>query len=81
MGWKSFWHSVGRDIESAATGVSHFATHVVDKTSEVVESLGNDTVKISHEAGGAVSSVGSSLAMPMTIGARALGAFFLMKQR
>ena len=80
MGWKSFWHSVGRDIESAATGVSHFATHVVDKTSEVVESLGGDVVKVGHEAGTAVSSVGSSLAMPMTIGAVGLAAFFLLKK-
>ena len=81
MTWKSFWRSVGHDIEHAATGVTSFATHVVDKTSEVVESLGGDAVKISHEAGGAVSSVGSSLAMPLTIGAAGLAAFFLMKQR
>jgi len=81
MTWKSFWHSVGRDIEHAATGVAHFAEHVVDKGASVVESLGNDAVKISHEAGGAVSSVGSSLSMPLTIGAVDLVAFFLMKQR
>ena len=81
MGWKSFWHSVGRDIESAATGVAHIATHIVDKTSEVVESLGSDTVKIAHEGSTAVSNVGSSLAMPLTIGAVGLAAFFLLKQR
>ena len=81
MGWKSFWRSVGHDVEHLATGVASFATHLVDKTASVVENLGGDAVKISHEAGGAVSSVGSSLAMPMTIGALGLAAFFLLKQR
>ena len=79
MTWKSFWHSVGRDIEHAATGVA--AEHVVDKGASVVESLGNDVVKVAHEGSTAVSSVGSSLAMSLTIGALSLGAFFLMKQR
>ena len=69
MGWKSFWHSVGRDIESAATGVSHFATHVVDRGASVVESLGGDVVKVAHEGSNAVSSLGSSLAFPLTVGA------------
>ena len=82
MTWKSFWRSVGHDVEHLATGVASFATHVVDKTASVVESLGGDAVKISHEASGAVSSVGSSLAMPLTIGAAGLAAYFLMmKQR
>ena len=81
MTWKSFWHSIGRDIESAATGVAHFATHVVDKGASVVESLGGDVVKVAHEGSTAASSIGSSLSMPLTIGAVALGAFFLMKQR
>ena len=81
MTWKSFWRSIGHDIEHAATGVASFATHVVDKTASVVESLGGDAVKISHEASGAVSSVGSSLAMPLTVGVLGLAAFFLMKQR
>ena len=80
MGWKSFWHSVGRDIESAATGVSHFATHVVDKTSEVVESLGGDAVKVAHEGSTAVSSVGSSLSVPLAIAAAGLVGFFLLKR-
>ena len=78
---KSFWHSVGRDIEHAVTGVAHFATHVVDKTASVVESLGGDVVKVAHEGSTAASSIGSSLAMPMTIGAVGLAAFFLLKQR
>ena len=81
MTWKSFWHSIGRDIEHAATGVAHIVTHVVDKSSEVLESLGGDVVKVSHEASGAVSSVGSSLAMPLTIGAAGLAAYFLMMKR
>ena len=81
MTWKSFWHSVGHDIESAATGIARIGTHIVDETSEVVESLGGDAVKISHEASGAVSSVGSSLAMPLSIGAAGLAAYFLMMKR
>ena len=80
MGWKSFWRSVGHDIEHAATGISKFATHVVDKTASVVESLGGDAVKISHEAGGAVSSVGSSLSMPLAIAAAGVVGFFLLKR-
>ena len=81
MTWKSFWHSVGRDIESAVTGVAHIATHIVDKTASVVESLGGDVVKVAHEGSTAVSSVGSSLAMPLTIGAAGLAAYFLMMKR
>ena len=81
MTWRSFWRSVGHDIEHAATGVASFVNHVVDKTASVVESLGGDVVKVAHEGSTAVSSVGSSLAMPMTIGAVGLAAFFLLKQR
>ena len=81
MTWSSFWHSVGRDIEHAATGVAHFATHVVDKGASVVESLGGDAIKIAHEGSTAASSIGSSLAAPMTIGVLGLAAFFLLKQR
>ena len=80
MTWKSFWHSVGRDIESAATGVSHFATHVVDKGASVIESLGGDAVKVAHEGGVAVSSVGSSLSMPLAIAAAGVVGFFLLKR-
>ena len=49
MTWKSFWRSVGRDVEHAATGVASFANHVVDKTASVVESLGGDAVKVAHK--------------------------------
>ena len=80
MTWKSFWRSVGHDIEHAATGVASFATHVVDKTASVVESLGGDVVKVSHEASGAVSSVGSSLAFPLAIGAAGIAAMMLLKR-
>ena len=71
MTWRSFWRSVGHDIEHAATGVASFANHVVDKTASVVESLGGDVVKVAHEG---------SLAMPLTIGAVGLAAFFLLKK-
>ena len=80
MTWKSFCRSVGHDIEHAATGISKFATHVVDETASVVKVLGNDAVKISHEAGGAVSSVGSSLSMPLAIAAAGVAAFLLLKK-
>ena len=81
MTWKSFWRSVGHDVEHLATGVSTFATHLVDKTASVVESLGGDVVKVAHEGSTAVSSVGSSLAMPMTIGALGLVGYLMLKQR
>ena len=80
MTWKSFWRSVGHDIEHAATGISKFATHAVDEAASVVKVLGNDAVKISHEAGGAVSSVGSSLVMPLSIAAAGLMGFLLLKK-
>ena len=79
MTWKSFWRSVGHDVEHLATGVASFATHVVDKTASVVESLGGDVVKVSHEASGAVSSVGSSLAFPLAIAA-GIAAMMLLKR-
>ena len=59
---------------------SRHLLHLVDKTASVVESLGGDVVKVAHEGSTAVSSVGSSLAMPMTIGAVGLAAFFLLKK-
>ena len=81
MTWKSFWRSVGHDLEHAANGVASFATHVVDKGASVVEYLGGDVVKVAHEGSTAVSSVGSSLAMPLTIGAEGLAAYFMMMKR
>ena len=80
MTWKSFWRSVGHDVEHLATGAASLATHIVDKGASVVESLGSDVVKVAHEGSTAVSSVGSSRAMPLTIGAVAAAAFFLMKR-
>ena len=79
MTWKSFWRSVGHDIEHLGTGVASFATHVVDKTASVVESLGGDAVKVTHEGSVAVSSVGSSLSMPLAIAAAGVVGFFLLK--
>ena len=76
MTWRSFWRSVGRDVEHAATGVASFANHVVG----VVESLGGDAVKVAHEGGVAVSSVGSSLSMPLAIAAAGVVGFFLLKR-
>ena len=81
MTWKSFWRSVGHDLEHAANGVASFTNHVVDKTASVVESLGGDVVKVAHEGSTAVSSVGSSLSMPLAISAAGLAAYFLLKQR
>ena len=80
MTWKSFWRSVGHDVEHLATGISKFATHAVDEAASVVKVLGNDAVKISHEAGGAVSCVGSSLAFPLAIGAAGIAAMMLLKR-
>ena len=80
MTWKSFWRSVGHDIEHAATGISKFATHAVDEAASVVKVLGNDAVKISHEGSIAASNVGSSLSMPLAIAAAGVAAFLLLKK-
>ena len=69
MTWSSFWRSIGKDIECLTTGTVHFATHVVDDGFSTVRAFGDDVVKVSHEASGAVSNVGSSLAFPRAIGA------------
>ena len=85
MTWSSFWHSVGRDIEHAATGTAHFATHVVDEGFSTIRALGGDAstavVGVSTAAEGAVKGAASSLSMPLAIGAAGLAAYFLMKQR
>ena len=60
--------------------MASFATHVVDKTASVVENLGGDVVKVAHEGSTAVSSVGSSLSMPLAIAAAGVAAFFLLKK-
>ena len=81
MGKFSNWfRTVGRDIEHAATGVVHFATHVVDEGFSTVKALGNDVVSVAHEASGAVKSVGSSLAFPLAIGAAGIVAAMFMKR-
>ena len=78
MTWSSFWRSIGKDVEHLATGVSHFANHVVDEGASVVRSLGGDVVKVAHEGSNAVSSVGSSLAMPLAVAA-GVAALFLLR--
>ena len=84
MTFASFWRSIGHDVESAATGVAHFATHVVDEAASTVKSLGHDAsttvVGVSTAAEGAVKGAASSLSLPITIGAFALGACFLLKR-
>ena len=81
MGKFSNWfRTVGRDIEHAATGVVHFATHVVDEGFSTVKALGNDVVGIAHEASGAVKGVASSLAMPIALAIGGIGAVFLLKR-
>ena len=62
------------------SGVGRFTTHVVDEGASVVKSLGGNVVTGSQSAEGAVKGAASSLSLPLTIGAVALGAFFLMKR-
>ena len=80
MGKFSNWfRSVGRSIEHAAVGVSHFATHIVDEGFSTVKALGNDVVSVAHSAEGAAKGVASSLAMPIALAAAGIGALFLLK--
>ena len=71
MTWKSFWRSVGHDVEHA--------THVADEGASVVKSLGGDVVATQSDEG-AVKGAASNLSLPLTIGAITLGAFILMKR-
>ena len=92
----SWFRAVGQSIAHAAVGVYHAAGTAVDKVAGAGKYVFDHTVSlvttVSHdasstigtvakEAGSAISSVGSSLAMPLAIGAAALGAMFLLKQR
>ena len=74
-----------RDVEIVATGVVHLATYIVDDAASTVKVLGHDVstavVGVSTAVEGAVKGAESSLSLPLVIGAAALGAFFLMKQR
>ena len=96
MTFGSFFRSIGQGISHLAIGVYHAAGVAVDKVAGAGKYVFDHTVSlvttVSHdasstigtvakEAGSAISSVGSSLAMPLAIGAAALGAMFLLKQR
>ena len=53
----NWFRTVGRDIEHAATGMVHFAAHVVGEGFSTVKALVNDVVGVTHEASGAGSSL------------------------
>ena len=92
----SWFRAVVQSISHAAVGIYHAAGTAVDKVAGAGKYVFDHTVSlvttVSHdasstigtvakEAGSAISSVGSSLAMPLAIGAAALGAMFILKQR
>ena len=96
MTFGSFFRSIGQSIAHAAVGVYHAAGTAVDKIAgagkyiidhgvSLVTTVSHDASTtigtVAHEAGGAIKNVGSSLAMPLAIGAAALGAMFILKQR
>ena len=96
MTFGSWFRAVGQSIAHAAVGVYHAAGTAVDKiggagkyvfdhTVSLVTTVSHDASStigtVAKEAGSAISSVGSSLAMPLAIGAAALGAMFILKQR
>ena len=92
----SWFRAVGQSIAHAAVGVYHAAgtavdkvagagRYIIDRAAGLVTTVSHDASStigtVAKEAGSAISSVGSSLAMPLAIGAAALGAMFLLKQR
>ena len=92
----SWFRAVGQSISHAAVGIYHAAGTAVDKVAGAGKYVFDHTVSlvgtvshdasatigtVAHEAGGAIKSVGSSLAMPLAIGAAAIGAMFIFKQR
>ena len=96
MTFGSFFRSIGQSISHAAVGIYHDAGTAIDKVAgagkyiidrgvSLVGSVSHDASTtigtVAHEAGGAIKSVGSSLAMPLAIGAAAIGAMFIFKQR
>ena len=85
---------MGQSISHAAVGIYHAAgvavnkvagagKYVFDHTVSLVTTVSHDASTtigtVAHEAGGAVKGVASSLAMPLAIGAAALGAMFILK--
>ena len=92
----SWFRAVGQSISHAAVGVYHAASAAVDKVAGAGKYVFDHTVSlvkvVSHDASttigsvansaeGAVKGVASSLALPIGIGAAAIGAMFLLKQR
>ena len=73
----NWFRSVGRSIEHAAVGVSHFATHIVDEDFSTIKALGTDVVSVAHCA---AKGVVSSLSMPIALAAAGIGAMFLLKR-
>ena len=96
MTFGSFFRSIGQGISHLATGVYHAAGVAVDKVSGAGKYIFDHTISlvkvVSHDASttigsvaqsaeGAVKGVASSLALPLAIGAAAIGGMFLLKQR
>ena len=96
MTFGSFFRSIGQSISHAAVGIYHAASEAVNKIAgagkyvfdtsvNLVKVVSHDAVttigSVAHEAGGAVKSVGSSLALPLAIGAAGIAAMFLLKQK
>ena len=92
----SWFRAVGHSISHLATGIVHFASTAVNKVAgagkyvfdgsvNLVKTISHDAITtigtVAHEAGGAVKGVASSLALPLAIGAAAIGGMFLLKQR
>ena len=84
----SWFRAVGQSISHAAVGIYHAAgtainkvagagIYIIDRGVSLVTTVSHDSSStigtVAHEAGGAIKSVGSSLAMPLAIGAAAAG--------
>ena len=96
MTFGSFFRSIGQSISHLAIGVYHAAGTAVDKVAgagkyiidhgmSLVKTVSHDASttisSVANSAEGAVKGVASSLALPLAIGAAALGGMFLLKQR
>ena len=80
MTFASWFKTLGRNIQHAATGLVHEVGHVVDEGFSTVKALGHDVVEVAHEGSTAVTGVASSLAMPIALAAGAVGLAFLLKR-
>ena len=96
MTFSSWFRAVGQSISHAAVGIYHAAGVAVDKVAGAGKYIFDHTVSlvkvvshdasttigtVAHSAEGAVKGVASSLALPLAIGAAAIGGMFLLKQR